>query len=289
MKKQILTFTSVLFLCFIGYMDVAAGGFNEGNIHFDIISEAEATVSVSFKYSEMNPYEGECRIPQTATYRNKTYKIVAIDDFAFKGYIGLRILVIPEGVIRIGKGAFWGCCNLTDLTIPSTVEEIGSCAFRECSRLSAISLPDKTIKIGEEAFYNCTRLEKISLGNVQHIGQNAFYGCKKLKELTVSPNNSVYTVQNGVLFSGNGKKLLACPQAKSGAYQVPDGVETIARGAFAESALTRVSIPAGVIYIGLKAFYGCEQLTTVVLTERTRVGYKSFSNCPKLKRLTIAE
>lgn len=50
----------------------------------------------------------------------------------------IEMVVIPEGVIRIGEYCFNGCRKLTKVIIPKTVESIGSKAFMDCDNLEEI-------------------------------------------------------------------------------------------------------------------------------------------------------
>lgn len=78
---------------------------------------------------------------------------------------GLREIVIPEGVKRIGGHAFRDCRKLSNVTLPSTLIEIGSSAFRRCSALMTITVPTKTY-INERAFKESpTRIERDNFEN----------------------------------------------------------------------------------------------------------------------------
>lgn len=73
---------------------------------------------------------------------------------------GIKTILIPEGVTRIGGHAFYGCENLITVILPSTLEEIGSSAFRKCNSLYTIGVPKNT-KINPKAFKESpTRVER---------------------------------------------------------------------------------------------------------------------------------
>ena len=58
-----------------------------------------------------------------------------IPDNAFLGHRGLRKVVLPNGVKRIGRQAFFNCKNLQEVVLPSAVEIIEDGAFNGCTAL----------------------------------------------------------------------------------------------------------------------------------------------------------
>ena len=128
-------------------------------------------------------------------------------------------LVIPSGVITIGKYAFYGYCyNLTSVTIPNSVTTIGGRAFEGCISLTRVDIsdigawcnitfeneyanplccaenlyldgelvtdlviPSGVTKIGDYAFCNCENITSITIpSSVTTIGDNAFTYCDSL-------------------------------------------------------------------------------------------------------------
>ena len=90
----------------------------------------------------------------------------------------LNGLVIPDSVIRIGKGAFANCSFLRSLVIPDSVTSIGDCAFSGCSSLSNIVIPDSVTSIGAWAFSGCSSLSSLVIPDgVTSIGDGAFKDC----------------------------------------------------------------------------------------------------------------
>ena len=52
------------------------------------------------------------------------------------------IVIIPEGVTKIGDGAFYDCTLLESVVIPKGVTEIGDGAFKYCTSLESIVIPE---------------------------------------------------------------------------------------------------------------------------------------------------
>ena len=96
-----------------------------------------------------------------------------------------------------------------------------------------------------------------------------------LKDITVRENNSEYSSADGVLYSKDKTTLIYCPQARTGALSIPDGVIYLDKNAlFYCRYLTEISFPAS-----LKTKdYG-----------RYMISGESFSECDRLERITVDE
>lgn len=54
----------------------------------------------------------------------------------------LKEVILPKGLVSIGKSAFRECWTLTSIEIPETVTSIGKEAFDWCDSLASVSLGD---------------------------------------------------------------------------------------------------------------------------------------------------
>ena len=113
--------------------------------------------------------------------------------------------------------------------------------------------------------------------SVTNIGRCAFQGTAWLES---KKKESPLVITNGILVDGT-----AC----SGKVVIPDGVKSIAPGAFeSESAfgqsqcnITSIVIPNGVTTIGKEAFKGCSRLTNIEIPESvTKIGDYAFEGTP---------
>ena len=189
-------------------------------------------------------------------------------------------VVIPDGVIAIGKDAFSNCSNIKKVTIPASVISILD-AFGGCSSLTDINvssensvyasidgcvytkdkteiricpegktkveIPEGVTSIGEDAFYYCGNLEKVSIpDSVTSIGDGAFYYCSSLEKVSI-----------------------------------PDSVTSIGSSAFSYcKSLTKAAIPTSVTSIKSRLFYGCINLTTLAIPASvTNIDYDAFDGC----------
>ena len=146
---------------------------------------------------------------QVLNLENATMENNAIPDYALYQpiqfetgfWLKMRHIILPEGIVSIGKAAF-AFMGLEEINIPTTVREIGSTAFgydrwlncklvipegveeiryqtfNECNRLTITPrLPKSLIKIGEHAF-SMTRFDNLIFPDgLEEIGQGAFQDC----------------------------------------------------------------------------------------------------------------
>lgn len=187
---------------------------------------------------------------------------------AFAGCIRLQTITIPETVRTIGDEAFNTCTGLTQITIPDAVTTIGSRAISYCPNLKTLNIPDSVIRI-----------------NNGHDGM--FGGCTNLETITVDPENTIYTAQDGALFSKEKTTLYCVPRGKSG-FMIPAGVNKIENGTFSGcTKLTEINIPSGVTEIGYDAFTDCSGLTKLVIPDGVTSNFFDFRGCTALTEVTL--
>ena len=123
-------------------------------------------------------------------------------DEAFKDCYNLQVLVLPEGLQKVGYMMVAGCKNLQAIDIPASVEEIEQSAFEDCrsiksitfggassgapGRFNAPAAASQLKKIGNWAFYNAHELQHLDIPEgVEEIGDGAFYGCTYLEDMVL--------------------------------------------------------------------------------------------------------
>ena len=251
----------------------------------------------------MDENTGSLTIPDSVT---------AIGEGAFSNLEGLKTIIIPstvkrieknafknnktlenviiqekdgEGVEYIGDNAFYGCSNLQTINLPDTITTIQSQCFRNCTKLDNVKLPNKLTVLSHQIFMSCTNLKKLELSqsietleaeclestslttlkfppNLRSI-KDAALAISTLQEIDTSENN-YFEFKNGVLYSKDLKTLV-----------------------IALSNVTSINMENSVETIQGQAFYRCNNLSSINLTENVKsVGYLAFSNS-KLKRITV--
>jgi BspA type Leucine rich repeat region (6 copies) len=148
-------------------------------------------------------------------------------------------------------------------TISNNVTSIGDLAFADSS-LSQVSIGNGVTNIGWDAFQYCQSLTNITIpAVVDSIGADAFDSCTSLSAINVNAGNLAYSSVDGVLFDKNQATLLLYPIARGGSsYTISNNVTSIPVDAFADSALTNITIPDSVTNLS-GAFHYCTSLAAI--------------------------
>ena len=204
--------------------------------------------------------------------------VTSIGDFAFQRCINLQRIVIPASVISIGKSAFQNCSNLRDVKILGSLTSIRDNAFAGCYALHGINIPEGVTSIGDSAFQGCSSLQSIAIpASVTSIGANAFKGC----------SNAVFSV-NVNNFAPTASVFMGCRRLTGNINIIAD---EIPHDAFAFTGITSLFCKANKTTrtTGGGAFYGCEELTRVELTDIKEIGSFTFNACTALSLAIIGD
>ena len=229
-----------------------------GDLIFDVYEDhAELT-----GFEDLRPESPvHVSIPQTVGGK----QVTVIGAEVFYGTYSLASVSLPAGLLRIEEGAFRACFNLKSISLPQTLQVIEEEAFF-ASPLEQITMGRELTTIGWRAFA-ATKLTQVHIpGAVSYVGSGAFYGCTQLTGITVAPENSSYTAVDGVLFTKDGKTLVAYPAGAGTAYSIPEGTQTVAAEAFRQNdMLTAVTFPSTLKHIRPLAFCDTVNLTAIDL------------------------
>jgi hypothetical protein len=228
-------------------------------------------------------------------------KVTVIPEYLFYGSSMLKLDENSlKNVVRFETGAFYGVTLPKKLNLDSA-EYIGTQAFIEmtdANTLEEIYAP-KLITLKDQAFVSCMKLKKMVAPKLQTVQYGAlaytaleefeiskdlsniefsvFEGAESFKAFYVTDENGnkLYDFENenimlkdGVLYTvtPKGYVLSIYPAAKADKeFAVADGTVRIEyTAAMANTNLEKVILPESLRYIGNYAFYGCDNLTTVV-------------------------
>jgi len=145
--------------------------------------------------------------------------------------------------------------------------------------------------IGKAAFAMRFRiLTRVTIPeSVTNIQADSF-GELSLATVKVAPKNPVFEDIKGVLIDKQQKMLVFFPPNKKDTrYTIPKGVLLIGDRAFYQCQnLNRVTIPVGVTSIGSEAFRDCYWLTNATI-HKARIGESAFEGCANLTLVSIKE
>lgn len=234
------------------------------------------------------------------------------------------VYAIPDDVETIPAEIFSGR-ELTKIIVPASVTNVmanGFATARYLTEVEFLAAPEgteeKALTIDEKAFEGCYRLENLILparlmtmklydakAADGSYTQSVFKGCSHLANIEVrgnaAPNQEqVYSAQNGMLLSADGKTLLYYPAGKTDTTVVlPDSVTSIGDKAFYKNTKIKTfAVPARLQYIGESAFEGCGGNTYGLETltfeggegdADLRIEDRAFYGCQKIKTLTLTE
>ena len=216
--------------------------------------------------------------------------IISIEDEAFFQNDRLTRVTLPQGLTVVGRRAFACCAALETVELPDTLVSLEAGAFGYCTALQAVELPDEITSVRSRVFTCCTRLREVSFGaGLESISLDAFELCTELERITVSDENPNFkSVNDGkFLLTKTGETLvLGGVDGK-----IPDGVKTIADGAFlGRTGLKEIIFPDGLERIGENAFMECAGLTELKLHRGLKeIGDRAFSDCLELFNIRIPD
>ncbi|MGN1032695.1 MAG: leucine-rich repeat domain-containing protein, partial [Intestinibacter sp.] len=211
-----------------------------------------------------------------------------IGKYMFSGCSALKNITFSESITNIPTMAFQNCSALEKIVIPGNIKTIESSAFYNCTGIKIVEISEGLTSLGDYTFSGCSNLESISLpSTVTDIKGSQFADCKNLKEIKIAGSN--YKVEDNIVYSADGTKLVLCPASYIGSFKVPNTVTEINDTAFYKCKnLTQVTLPESLTKIGENAFYGCEYLINITIPKNvTELGGYAFYGCTGLEDVVI--
>lgn len=223
--------------------------------------------------------------------------VKTIENNSLAGCTTLTSIEISNGVTEIGASAFAGSTAFASIVIPASVNIIGANAFKGCNLLKSIEFKEPTYWMAggtEIASGNLTKINSANglyersanyLKNLymnvewRRIQEASYYTNLTFssydadtKTISVSLNSSATNVTeiyipSKVLYANDGENKEVCSVV-------------IADSGFMNcTALTNVTIQAGLTEIGASAFDGCISLTSITIPASVKtIGAGAFAN-----------
>ena len=269
--KRSLFFLCFLILSLVGKAQVTFDVNSEEGypLRYTVIDAVNRYVSVnSVSRAFASGSFAKITIPATVIKSGETepYHVTEVADYAFKfnsgAYSnGLKKVILPEGIKRIGKYAFSNNFDLTEFYFPSTLEEMGENAFQysemnmktiDLSNTKIVSLPDyvfadipaygsspwlTTIKlpqtlqeIGSHVFRESLVTTLVVPYNVHSFSPSAFAFMRELKDIELkNPVPATLTSTNPsdinffLNYGNSNLQTIYVPIDATVAYKVPAG------------------------------------------------------------------
>lgn len=296
-------------------------------IHKDAFYECDKLIyneygSAKYLGNSKNPYlalvQARSQYISSTTIHENT-KIIA--SWAYYRCESLKSVIIPDSVTHLNSYAFYTCTKLESVTFGKGIRTIGDSAFGDCVKLKSAMLSDGVTTIGYEAFRNCSGLSSVNIPNsVMHVEYGAFSNCNNLTYQVYENANYLGNQENPyhVLIKNTSEYITSCT--------IHENARVIADFAFDCKDLKTITIPAGIVAIGDKAFGYCSGLNYIHVDENnpayssdacgvlfnkdktilvqaprmlsdsytipdgvTVIGASSFQNCGQLRSVTIAD
>lgn len=213
--------------------------------------------------------------------------VTDIDFNAFKECSNLKTVTLSNNLNSLSEGIFSDCTSLESVVIPSGVRTIGKLAFWGCSSLSSISLPETMVEIGNQAFHGCSSLTRLfipkSVVSIKVEEYNPLLnGCNSLTSIIVDEDNPVCDSRNNcnaIIETASNKIIAGCTKTT-----IPEGITTIGMYAFRGlQNLTSITLPQSLNRIEGGAFHTSGLKEIIIPENVTFIGSYSFCNCEQLK------
>lgn len=250
---------------------------------------------------------GKSTVDFSSYYKSKGYKVVK-DTFVLSadGRVLLKVnpkasgvLIIPNQVTRIGNRAFEDC-NLSVIVFPRSLQVVGEDIFTCCNFSVLVFNSSPSVPQPLFSYWEPKEIIVNEKNDIQRI-KDSFKGdpCRIVHKTdkwnyyrtlpSYSDFSKAYEDSFGVLYSED-RKILLRFNKRLHRYEIPEGVDTIAKGAFADCNIREIALPKSMRVIGEAAFSCCKHLTTVSFNSGLKhIFDNAFKDCALLTEIALPD
>lgn len=162
--------------------------------------------------------------------------------------------------------------KLQSVTLPDSLKYVGEYNFYGdySKKLKTLSLPSSLVYFGDRNMSSAV-LDEITIpASLQYFGEQPE---AQINSITVAAGNKNYKVENGVLYTADGKTLVKATSGyKDEQLSIDEGITDLLSGAFYKvSTLKSVTIPKTIAKLSESTFSECANLTKLYLSEQTEL------------------
>lgn len=274
----------------IEYIHVAAGSKYYASVDGVLFKADKSEVLL---YPE-NKRETTFTVPNTVTTIDK--------DIFTNEYLAELIFEDGDQPLQIKDSAFARMTGLVKVELPDRLTRVGQYAFQSCSRLMFINVPATATNstFGNSAFSGCYKLMEVCNESTLPIkaGDTKYGGIAAYAQNVYNPETgeSIFTeTEDGFLLfskeeSGETNVYVAAYLGDETEITVPENVTHIYGSAFANTKITKVILPEGLLVIEESAFENCDQLLEIEIPATVHtIGADAFNDCEGLSLVTVHE
>ena len=206
--------------------------------------------------------------------------VESIGGYAFEGCSNLEKIQIPAKVALISGGAFWRDSNIKNIVIDPKNEnfkfENGLLLSKDGTELcfallslKSIVIPDGVTKIKGDCLSGSIATSMTIPNSIKYLGGYEFTGTENLKEIKLEADNQNYKIEDGNLYSKNGKTLIRYLKEGENII-IPEGVITIMPRAIQRKNVKSLSLPSSLEEIKESSLNGMEGLEEINIPENVK-------------------
>ena len=175
----------------------------------------------------------------------------------------------------------------TQININEYVEVIKSGAICSSNAIEVI-VPDN-VKTIEDAAISASKIERVSIGKGVNNLISTFHGWGGSFEVTIDPKNPYYKVENNLILTIDGKKVITYCENNVQSQEVPKGVEELENNAFVGFYnVTEIILPNTLKIIGSNCFADCDSMKEIEIPNSVEtIGTSAFNLCDVLETVRI--